>query len=314
MNQKGAAMEYNTLYDESPYTAKETRRHREIINPIRAIFLICVTILACVFAIIFYSYQQDQYVINSNGAFISIFDKKSKTLNICDKGNCNLITPTFESHPFIKQEVDTHAFATPHMPAQQMSGQPSPRILGSFTPPQMPNNPQMFGQPQMGRNNPQMMQQGMQARSNPQMMTQMMPSPQMLPQRNNPQVMAQMPSPQFMGQNPQMMQHLNNPQIMNPQMIRGVPQAAQAQMTGGVPQANSSTTTEDAGTTDDTTADNTADDTSSTDDANATDDTTADNTTEDTTSADDANTTGDSAADDTNSDASSSDTEEAAPV
>lgn len=268
-------MEYDELYDESPYTSREALRRGGIMNIIRATFLICATILASVFAIIFYGYQQDQYVINSNGNFVSIFDRKSKTLNVCDKGNCNLITPTFESHPVMTQGFAPQGSLAPQVmnPQQGMPGQqPGSRILGSFPQQQgIQGNPQMMGQPQMINGNSQMMQQRgmMPQQGNPQMMGQMNPQMMqqrgMMPQQGNPQMMGQANS-QMMGQmTPQMMQQMQqrgmmpqqaNPQMMSPQMIRGTPQAAQAQMTGGIPQANQTPAADDANT-DDTNADDT---------------------------------------------------------
>jgi hypothetical protein len=222
-------MEYDELYDESPYTSKEVPRRGGIMNTIRATFLICATILASVFAMLFYSYQQDQFVINSNGAFVSIFDRKSKTINICDKGNCNLLRPHFETPPLAAQGfgpqgqiIPQMARGNPQMGGPQMAAG-NPQMMGR--PPM--SNPQM-GNPQMG--NPQM--------GNPQMMGQLpMGNPQMMgrPQMagGNPQMMGpQMGHPQMMGPqmgHPQMM----GPQMMGPQMIAGAPGAAQPQMTGG---------------------------------------------------------------------------------
>lgn len=223
-------MEYDELYDESPYTSKEVPRRGGIMTTIRATFLVCATILTSVFAMLFYGYQQDQFVINSNGTSVSIFDRKSKTVNICDKGNCNLLTPNFESRPLIAQGLGPQGQIIPQMAR---------------------GNPQM-GQHPMG--NPQM--------GNPQMMG---PHPMSQPHMGNPQMMGGM-NPQMMGQhpmgNPQMMgpqmgNHpmgpspiMGNPQMMGPQMISGVPGNLQPQMTGGAqaqaPAATPTPATEEA--------------------------------------------------------------------
>jgi hypothetical protein len=159
-------MEYDELYDESPYTSKEVPRRGGIMTTIRATFLVCATILASVFAMLFYGYQQDQFVINSNGAFVSIFDRKSRTINICDKGNCNLLTPNFESRPLIAQGFGSQGQIIPQMAR---------------------GNPQM-GQPPMG--NPQMGNPQMMGGINPQTLAQL---PMGNPQMANPQMMGGAP-------------------------------------------------------------------------------------------------------------------------
>ena len=206
-------MEYDQLYDESPYTSKEVRSRGGIMNTIRATFLICATILTSVFAVIYYGYDQDQFVVTSNGNFVSIFDRKSRTLNVCDKGNCNLINPTFISPMPIGAQQ------------QGVLGQVGQRLIGSFPQPQTPGNPQMMqhspGMPQQMGGNPQMMQQrGM-------MPQQMGGNPQMMNPQMNPQMMQQM---QQRGMMPQQMP--GNPQMVSTQMVNGMP-GLQAQTTGG---------------------------------------------------------------------------------
>jgi hypothetical protein len=304
-------MEYDKLYDESPYTSKEVRPRGGIMNTIRATFWICTTILVSVIAVTYYSFEQDQFVVTSSGNFVSIFDKKSRTINVCDKGNCNLITPTFTTPAMMAQAAN----AQPGLLAQ--AGQ---RLLGSFPQPQGPGNPQ---QPQLVGGNPQMNPQMMQEMQRRRMMPQQMGGQQMNPQMNpqmmqemerrrmmqqqmggqqmnpqmNPQMMQEMErrrmmqqqqmNPQMMQQqqmNPQMMQEMQrrrmmqqqqmaggNPQQMNPQMISGVP-GAQAQLTAGAQVAAP--------------ADKAADDTAAADDTK-TDDTAADDTKTDDTKADD---------------------------
>ena len=237
-------MEYDQLYDESPYTSKEVRSRGGIMNTIRATFLICATILTSVFAVIYYGYDQDQFVVTSNGNFVSIFDRKSRTLNICDKGNCNLINPTF--------------IAPMPIGAQQQGllGQVGQRLIGSFPQSQTPGNPQMMqhspGMPQQMGGHPQMMhQRGM-------MPHQMGGNPQMMNPQMNPQMMQQMQQrgmmPHQMGGNPQMMNSQMNPQ-MNPQMMQqmqqrgmmpqqmpGNPQMVSTQMVNGIPGAQAQMT------------------------------------------------------------------------
>lgn len=208
-------MEYNDLYDESPYTTKHTPRRGDKMMIIRATFLACATILASVFSLLFYNYQQDQFVISSNGIFTSIFDRKSKTINLCDKSNCNLVTPIFETRPLMSQNL------TPQNAA------PQPITPGGM--PQGLRSPQMMPSPGM---NPQ---QGM----TPPVMGQQMGGGQMIhPQMNQPQMMRpQMPPPMH---NPQMMPHaqMTGAHMMAPQMINSPHQALQPQLTGGpTPQA-----------------------------------------------------------------------------
>jgi len=193
-------MEYDELYDESPYTSKEVPRRGGIMTTIRATFLICATILASVFAMLFYGYQQDQFVISNNGAFISIFDRKSKTINICDKGSCNLLRPHFETPaPLMAQGLGLPGQIIPHMAkgghpmmGPQMGGG-NPQMMG---PPPPMGNPQMMGPTPMG--NPQMM--GAQMGNRP-----MGPSPMMgpPPMMGNPQMISGPPpggmQPQMMG-------------------------------------------------------------------------------------------------------------------
>lgn len=201
-------MEYDELYDESPYTSKgfkEVPRRGGTMPTIRATFLLCATILASVFAMLFYNYQQDQFVVSSNGAFVSIFDRQSKTINVCDKGNCNLLRPHFVSPHHVAPKVGPQ-------------GQIIPQMAG--------RHPQMMGQPPMG---------------NPQMMPPQMGRPQMMPpQMGQPQMMgAQMGRPP-MG-NPQMM----NPQMIRgapggaqPQMAGGAQAPAAADETAEDEAAN----------------------------------------------------------------------------
>lgn len=199
-------MEYDELYDESPYTSKEVPRRGGIMTTIRATFLICATILASVFAMLFYGYQQDQFVISNNGAFISIFDRKSRTINICDKGSCNLLRPHFETPaPLMAQGLGPQGQIIPHM---AKGGHP---MMG----PHMGGHPMMG--PQMGGGNPQMMG----------------PPPPM----GNPQMMGAQMGNRPMGPSPMM----GPPPMMgNPQMISGPPPGGmQPQMMGGgAPAAN----------------------------------------------------------------------------
>lgn len=279
-------MEYNDLYDESPYVSKEVLRRGGIMNTMRATFLICATILASVFGITFYGYQQDQFVVSSNTNYVAIFDKKSKTINMCDKGNCTLITPNFpnlESHPGVTQGTGPQGSHTSQIlnPQQGPVGPNGQRLLGSFPQPQQaPGNPQMMGQPQMaGGNphmNPQMMQQ-MNPQMNPQMMQQMQQRSMMPQQMGNPQMMGQNQMGGNPQMNPQMMQQMQqrgmmpqqmgNPQVMRPQMVSGTPQAAQAQVTGGAPPAADDAATDDTATDDAAADDTKADDATQTDDA-----------------------------------------------
>jgi len=157
-------MEYDDLYDESPYVSTEIPRRRRGTHMVRAMLLICATIAASVLGISLYDYLQDQFIISSNPSYIAIFDKKSRTINICDRGNCTLITPRFpKTESFTipgKEEGDSllSRFFGPWRDEKKRTGQ---RLLGSFAPPHpMSGNPQM-----MGQMNPQMMQQ-----MNPQMM------------------------------------------------------------------------------------------------------------------------------------------------
>lgn len=166
----------------------------------RTTLLICATLFASIFGVSFYGYQQDQFVISSGANYVAIFDKKSRLVNICDRGNCTLVAPRFpesESHsPAMQNMKQLGSFASRMFNPQQAGGQQGmpqqgpngQRFLGSF-PQQMPTNPQM---------NPQMMPQTQQGNMAPQ----------------------QMGTPQMMS-SPQM-----NPQMVRPQMISGTPQAA----------------------------------------------------------------------------------------
>jgi hypothetical protein len=218
-------MEYNELYDESPYVSEEIPRRRNKMTIIRATGLFCATILASVAAMLFYGYQQEQYVISASGQFVSIFDRKHQTINVCDKTDCRLLLPQFA--PKI-MEPQMSTFSSPVVPANQM---PSPgRMPGVFNPapslPGMTGNPQMMnqgnapGMPPMG--SPQMMGQSM-----PQGMAQNMQ--QGMPQGGNPQMMrspiaynGQMgPGGPMMANN----QFPPRPYMMQPQMMGGMPLA-----------------------------------------------------------------------------------------
>lgn len=187
---------------------------------IRATFLVCATILGSVFAMLFYGYQQDQFVISSNGTFVSIFDRKSKTINICDKGNCNLITPNFEPRPTMAQGFGPQGQMNPQL------ARGNPQMMGNHMANAQMGNPQMMQgamrQPPMGQ-----LPMGQPPMGNPQMMGQ--------PPMGNQQMMAAqmgnrpMSPPPMMG-NPQMM---GNQQMMAPQMISGAPGNLQPQMMGG---------------------------------------------------------------------------------
>lgn len=298
-------MEYDELYDESPYVSKDVPRRggTGIMNTIRATFLICATILGSVFAIIFYGYQQDQYVVTSAGAFVSIFDRKSKTINICDKGNCNLITPRFEMHYPMAPGMGPQG-----TPAAQQ-GQPGQRLLGTFPQPQGQGNPQVAGQPQMTGGNPQMnpqtpgqppaaganpqAQQMMQQLMQMQAMAQQMDAQPMTPQKVELIRQRRMLEDQALSNNllnPQMVQQIRQRRTVedqqlaqmqqrpNPQMVSGTPQAA-AQQTGGAPAAAAPAAEagEDEAAADDTATDETAaaDDTAKADDTATTDDSAA---------------------------------------
>lgn len=202
-------MEYEDLYDESPYTNKVVPRQGGMMSSIRATLLICATILASVFGITLYGYQQDQFVISSNANYVAIFDKKFKTLNMCDKGSCTLMAPNFEVHTMV-QGMGPQG-GTPQQGPVGPNGQ---RIVGTFPQSQQMPNPQMM--PQGGM--PQQMM-------NPQMMQQRGMMPQQMPNPMVQQMQQRGAAPQQMG---------------NPQMIRGAPQPIQGQVTGGAP-ANQAT-------------------------------------------------------------------------
>jgi hypothetical protein len=207
-------MEYDELYDESPYTSKEVPRRGGIMTIIRATFLVCATILGSVFAMLFYGYQQDQFVISSNGAFVSIFDRKSKTINICDKGNCNLLTPNFEQRPMIAHGLNPQGQINPQL------ARGNPQMMGPQIGQFQMGNPQIVGQQPMRQ--PNMGQPNMgQPMGNPQMMGQ--------PQMGNPQMMGPQMGNRPIGPPPMM----GNPQMMGPQMISGAPGNVQPQMMGG---------------------------------------------------------------------------------
>lgn len=260
-------MDYDDLYDESPYVSKEVRRRGGVMTTMRAIFWICATILASVIAIIFYGYQQDQYVITSGGNFVSIFDRKSKTLNICDKGNCTVITPMLETRTPMVAGSPQASLASQIINPQQ-GAQPGQRLIGSFPQHQSPANPQMAGgnpqanqqmaQPHMAQ--PQMATQQQSGAANPQ-------AQQMMQQLQQMELMAQQTvnqpmSPQRIQQirqrravedqalaanllNPQMIQQVRQLRAMedqqlaqaqqrpNAQPVSGNAQGGQVQMTGG---------------------------------------------------------------------------------
>jgi hypothetical protein len=268
-------MEYDQLYDESPYVTKDVPRRggTSIMNTIRATFLICATILASVFAIIFYGYQQDQYVVTSNGAFVSIFDRKSRTINICDKGNCNLLTPIFDSYPHTAPGM-----APRGTPTLQQGAQTASRLLGTFPQPQgQQGNAPAAGQPQVTGGNPQMAGGNPQAAGgNPQMtggnpqMNQQTPGQQQAPGANPQaqQMMQQLMQMQAMAQqmdsqpmspqkiqtirqrrmledqalannllNPQMVQQIRQRRTMEDQQMAQMQQGANPQTVSGTPQA-----------------------------------------------------------------------------
>ena len=215
-------MEYNKLYDESPYVSEEIPRRGTKMTIIRATALICATVLTSVFALIFYGYQQDEFLVNTSGQFVSIFDRKHKTLNICDKFSCQQITPNFsssfpqESRPVLQggQAMNVPQPTPPiplGMPYNFQNGQRMPGVYplpqqGMMMPPPMNGaNPQMINPQMMGSGaNPMMM-------GNPNMMRQPMGYPNMNPgMMVNPQVAAGMQP----GMAP-MMQPAIRPQLVN---------------------------------------------------------------------------------------------------
>lgn len=229
-------MEYEELYDESPYTSKEdpftsteVPRRGGKMNSIRATFMVCVTILASVFGVIFYDFTQDQYVVTTGGNFVSIFDKKTQGLNVCTNGRCHLVKPHFERKPSMLQSVlpqgtptahhhRGHAGTTHHLgsfPQQQRAPQITPQMLQQIQQRRAIENQQLAN----NQLTPQMIQQIQQRRAH---------EDKLIAQSQNPQMAQQTtPAPQ------QMMQQQSQPQMMNPQMAAG---AAQPQYTAASPQ------------------------------------------------------------------------------
>lgn len=162
----------------------------------RTTLLICAIILGSVLGITFYGHYQDQFIMNSNSHYIAIFDKKSRTVNICDRSHCTLIIPRFPN-------AESSSTATPGEGSLMSrllnawhgeKGGNGRRLLGTFSPPQqMPGHHHMMGHPHM-------MQQ--------------------MPQQGGNSQMAGTPP-----MNPQMMQQMA-PQMMQPQMANVPPQGA----------------------------------------------------------------------------------------
>ncbi len=186
-------------------------------STMRGTFFICVTILVSVFGITFYGYQQDQFVISSNSNYVAIFDRKSKTMNICNGVNCTLITPRFPNLDYFPIGTEKGSFLSRLFGEKEESGQ---RLLGSF--PQssqvQPGSPQM-GQPQMAGGNPQI---------SPQAMQQMQQQQQIQQQQMQQQQIQQ----QQMLQQQQMQQQMQQQQIQQQQML----QQQQMQQRGMMPQ------------------------------------------------------------------------------
>ena len=164
-------------------------------STMRGTFFICVTILVSVFGITFYGYQQDQFVISSNNNYVAIFDRKSKTMNICNGVNCTLITPRFPNLDYFPVGTEKGSFLSRLFGEKEEGGQ---RLLGSFpqSPQVQPGNPQM-GQPQVAGGNsqisPQMMQQIQQQQQlqQQQMLQQQMQQQQMQQQQMQQQQLLQ---------------------------------------------------------------------------------------------------------------------------
>ncbi|MBM3467950.1 MAG: hypothetical protein FJX71_00780 [Alphaproteobacteria bacterium] len=223
-------MDYNELYDESPYSGSEAQWRGGKMSIVRSTFLICATVLASVFATLYYGYQQEQYVVTSNGVFVSIFDKKTKTINICDKITCSLINPKFELYQPVMPQAALPALPTSTASTGSGILNQIGQLLGSSSSKPTPaagTTPQLTvgGIPQgtpspMGTPAPQAVGQVPIAAVNPQLMAQRPPMqpfpPTMVPQ----QMMPPMINPQMMA--PQM---INAPQQM-PQMA-GMPAATQ---------------------------------------------------------------------------------------
>jgi hypothetical protein len=232
-------MDYDDLYDESPYVSREVSRRGGLMTTIRATFLICATILSSVFALMYYGYQQDQFIVTSSGNFVSIFDRKTRTVNICDKGNCTHISPMFEPHTPVIAGTNPQASLASQIINPQLGTQTGQRVIGSTQNQAHPAaqmtggqqaNPQV-GQPQMAagnaQTNPQMAATGQQpaAGANPQ-------AQQMMQQLQQMEMMAQQTLNQPMT--PQRIQLIRQRRaledqalggnMLNPQMIQQVRQ------------------------------------------------------------------------------------------
>ena len=185
-------MEYDDLYDESPYISRDISKREGIMSTMRGTFFICVTILVSVFGITFYGYQQDQFVVSSNNNYVAIFDRKSKTMNVCNGTNCTLITPHFPNLDSFPVATEKGSFLSRLFNFQGEKGEGGQRLLGSFPqshqPP--PVNPQA-GQPQIAAGNPQISPQMMQQMQQQQMQQQQMQQQQMLQQQMQQQQMQQ---------------------------------------------------------------------------------------------------------------------------
>ncbi len=203
-------------------------------STMRGTFFICVTILVSVFGITFYGYQQDQFVISSNSNYVAIFDRKSKTMNICNGANCTLITPRFPNLDYFPIGTEKGSFLSRLFGEKGESGQ---RLLGSFPQSQQaqPVNAQV-GQPQMAGGNPQISPQAMQQmQQQQQIQQQQMQQQQMLQQQ-------QMQQQQIQQQ--QMLQQQMQQQQMQQQAGEQAPKETEA------PAEDTDNAKEDEATTD----------------------------------------------------------------
>jgi len=146
--------EYNYYYN--PYLPIDREGKGEMMSMLRAMLLLCITILLSVGAILFSNYTRDRFEIVPLKDGVFIFDRQSSASNFCNDSKCIVLSSEFllpkkilvSEIPgvSVKTQIQPQNSATPQVAPTPESQNIVPPRFNQSTPPVSNNNPgQNFG-------------------------------------------------------------------------------------------------------------------------------------------------------------------------
>lgn len=152
--------EHNYYYN--PYLPTDRDGKGEMMSLIRAMLLLCITILLSVGALLFSNYTKDRFEIVPLKDGVFIFDRQSTASNFCNDSKCIVLSSEFLIPKKVLVSEIPGVTVKPQLQVQNPTAQVNPvpapqsnvpsRFNQSNVPVQNNNSPQNFGVPP--QNNP----------------------------------------------------------------------------------------------------------------------------------------------------------------